>query len=741
MKASGNMSTLKSAASRRTGDGAASLPGTGKASRSAGLEPANKRLRRSSGRKPQAKAELEKGKAWVNDSMLSMRDWGWEVDADGAYTHISQKGLDALGLPREAVIGKTPFDYMAPDEARRVAGVFAGIVAAKAPIRDLENWVLGKNGEVRCMLTNGEPILDKAGNLKGYRGVDRDITMRKQVEEKLRQTADRLALAVRAGGVGIWEYDVVNNRLIWDEQMSRLYGIRPDPSRKAYEDWHTGVHPEDRPRGDEEIQQALRGEKDFDTEFRVLWPDGTIRNIRALAVVQRDAAGKPLRMIGTNWDITAQKQREEETEEMLWRQQQINLVQQSLLTPARLEDKLQVITDQIVRLFNADFCRIWLIRPGNRCGQDCIHAEGKDAPHSGCSRTKCLHLLASSGRYNHTDSQRYGRVPLTRCKFGRIAMSDADHKFLTNDLQNDPDVCDRQWARELGLVSFAGYQLRVPEGEPLGVLAIFAKHPIQPREDAALDAFRSTAAIVIQQATAEEAVKVAQQQVIETAQMKTAGQLAAGVAHEIKNPLAIALMGMEYLSSMVAANHDTVKTVLKDSMAALQQADAIVRELLNFAAPAKLELKRQDLNVIVERALAFVRYAAQKRHVLSHAELGKCLPFLQLDQKKIEQTLVNLYMNAIEAMPEGGTLLVKTRAHHLATGVTEVVAEVEDTGPGVAPENLVKIFEPFFSKSLGGKGTGLGLPVARQILHMHGGTIRINNRPEGGARVTLTFVD
>jgi PAS domain S-box-containing protein len=135
-------------------------------------------------------------------------------------------------------------------------------------------------------------------------------------EELLRQVTDRLTLAVEAGSVGIWDYDIVNNRLVWDEQMHRLYGFTPDQFCGAYEAWQSGVHPEDRLGGDKEIQLALRGEKKFDTEFRVLWPDGTTHNMRGIGLVQRDASGKPLRMIGTNWDITASKLAEAELHEI-----------------------------------------------------------------------------------------------------------------------------------------------------------------------------------------------------------------------------------------------------------------------------------------------------------------------------------------------------------------------------------------------------------------------------------------
>lgn len=139
-----------------------------------------------------------------------------------------------------------------------------------------------------------------------------DITERQLNENLRRQLSDRLSLAVRAGGVGVWDYDIVNNILLWDDQMFALYGIDKNKFSGAYEAWRSVLHPDDMIRSEDEIQMAIRGEKDFDTEFRVFWPDRTVRNIRALAIIQRDHMGTPLHMIGTNWDITIQKQNEQE---------------------------------------------------------------------------------------------------------------------------------------------------------------------------------------------------------------------------------------------------------------------------------------------------------------------------------------------------------------------------------------------------------------------------------------------
>lgn len=138
-----------------------------------------------------------------------------------------------------------------------------------------------------------------------------DITERKKAERMLAQATSRLSLATEAGGVGIWDYDIINDILVWDAQMFHLYGIDQPDFKGTYEAWKSSLHPDDRQRCNDEIQMAIREEKDFNTEFRIIWPDGSIHNIRAQAIIQNNPFGTPSHMIGTNWDITAQKQAEE----------------------------------------------------------------------------------------------------------------------------------------------------------------------------------------------------------------------------------------------------------------------------------------------------------------------------------------------------------------------------------------------------------------------------------------------
>ena len=168
-----------------------------------------------------------------------------------------------------------------------------------------------EDGTINWLLGNALPERQADGTVL-WHGFITDITERKQAENHLNEITSRLTLATRAGGIGVWDYDILNNILFWDDQMFELYGILKGDFEGAYEAWQHGLHPDDREEGDAHIQMAINGTKEFNTEFRVVWPNGTIRNIRALAIVQRDDSGKAIRMIGTNWDITGIKESEAE---------------------------------------------------------------------------------------------------------------------------------------------------------------------------------------------------------------------------------------------------------------------------------------------------------------------------------------------------------------------------------------------------------------------------------------------
>jgi PAS domain S-box-containing protein len=229
------------------------------------------------------------------------------TESDQRFVDVNDAWLEILGYTRADVIGKTAteLDLLILPPTRDQA---AQRLDHFGQFKDLELQVRRQDGKLLDGLLSGELIISHGE--KHYLTVMIDITRRKRAESELLLLSSRLELAVRAGNVGIWDYDILANGLVWDDQMLYLYGVDRQQFGGVYGDWLAGIHPEDMRRANDEIQLAMWGEKNFDTEFRVVWPDGSVHNIRALALVQRNPAGRAVRMTGTNWDITAQKQAE-----------------------------------------------------------------------------------------------------------------------------------------------------------------------------------------------------------------------------------------------------------------------------------------------------------------------------------------------------------------------------------------------------------------------------------------------
>ncbi len=224
----------------------------------------------------QMESALKESKNRLRDITFSMADWVWEVDEKGVYTYSSQKSFGHAGAFREYVIGKKPFDFMPPEEAKRVAAIFSEIIANKAPIKDLENWNIGKNGERICLLTNGVPILDENGNLKGYRGVDKDITGRKHAEELLLQSNNKWEAIISASPDGIGMADLDGKISLLSDSLFSMYGYPIDKKeeslgRNIFEFIDVSSHPKLK----ENISKLLSGGDTGVSEYLGIKQDGT----------------------------------------------------------------------------------------------------------------------------------------------------------------------------------------------------------------------------------------------------------------------------------------------------------------------------------------------------------------------------------------------------------------------------------------------------------------------------------
>ncbi|MDO8803623.1 MAG: response regulator [Elusimicrobiota bacterium] len=231
----------------------------------------------------------------------------------------------------------------------------------------------------------------------------------------------------------------------------------------------------------------------------------------------------------------------------------------------------------------------------------------------------------------------------------------------------------------------------------------------------------------------ERRLKEAQAQLIQSEKMSALGQLAAGIAHEVNNPLTAVCMNAALLLENAKDERQVrlLKTIEKEA----DRAAAIVRSVLLFSRKSKGDKKEPaDLNAAISEILLPVEGQLALRNIMVVRELATDLPRAELDVNQMQQVFVNLINNARDAMPGGGTLTIRTSRGARSPGQADsIIAEFSDTGSGIRPENLGRLFVPFFTTKDPGKGVGLGLYITRTIVANHGGTIEAANGPAGGA--------
>jgi len=226
----------------------------------------------------------------------------------------------------------------------------------------------------------------------------------------------------------------------------------------------------------------------------------------------------------------------------------------------------------------------------------------------------------------------------------------------------------------------------------------------------------------------------ADQQIMKSERLATIGQLAAGVAHEINNPLGTISIYSQMILDELGRNDDSCRESIAIVMKQTNRAGRIVRDLLEFARQSEPEMRMLNVNDVLTKAIAVTSHPAEMQNVRMLTDLSPELPDIEGDSNKLEQVFINIIVNALQAMPTGGELTARTR---MTTGPRLVEIEISDTGCGIPEEHLSKLFDPFFSTKRTGEGTGLGLSVTLGIIERHNGTIDVKSKVGEGSTFTI----
>ncbi len=483
-------------------------------------------------------------------------------------------------------------------------------------------------------------------------------------------SAQLLAAATNAAGIGLWEWDVNADVLAWDDKMYALYGIEAHDFTGAYEAWTAGLHPADVEQAEATLQRALTGDAEYDTQFRVVWPDGAIHWIRSKATVSRDQSGKPVSMLGLNWDITTEKTMEAE------------------LAAAAARDATTSFMGHV----------------GAAISELPIVLYGRDVPES-----------TRENRWLLGDARRLAGVSTSEFEAG--------HDLLSNVVPADRAHIAQKLAE-------AGAQAVASISEQFRMLGDDGTEKwVQYVAKIDRDACTETGALLDIDIAKRLSLKLN-----ESERMEALGRLAGGVAQDFNNILGVIVNFATLARDAENADAD-IQSDLDQIIAATERAKTLTRQLLTVYRPSA-GLVLTDLN---QRVAALTPFLSSMLGTAVHLNVQPCdgQAMVLIDADDLDRVIINLALNSRDAMPEGGNLdIVVSRVGDQPDGPVARLT-VTDTGIGMAPDTVQRVFEPFYTTKEFGPGTGLGLFTCFGIIREAAGEISCTSAEGAGTTFTV----
>ena len=601
---------------------------------------------------------------------------------------------------------------------------------------------------------------------------------------KLRQSEERLRLAQDAAKAGSWEWDIQTGQNVWSDELWRLYGLEPGICEASYEAWLQSIIPEDRAKTEEAVQNAARQGNELNVEWRVRHSQGEERWLMSRGKPVRDPEGRVLRYLGIVIDITEGKQ----TETKLRASQGLyhSLVEtlpQNVLRKDRagrftfankrcceslgkpIEDILGK-TDfdfhpyAIAAKYRRDDVKVMesgrpleLVEEHRLASGKWSYMQVVKTPLVGFDQNilgvqvifwdvterrqaeeqvRKLSRAVDQSPVSIVITDPAGLIEYVNPKFTKVTgyepqdVLGQNPRVLKGGHTSDEDY-RRLWETIAQGHEWRGeFHNRKKNGE-----LYWESASISPILDA--DG-RTTHFLAVKEDITER--KRLEEELRQALKMQAVGQLAGGVAHDFNNILAAIMMQLGMLRGSALLAPETCD-LLQDLEAGAKRAANLVRQLLLFSRRSVMDVKVVDLNELVENLLKMLRRLIGENISIDFVQAAGLLQ-LKADPGMLEQVMMNLVVNARDAMPKGGRITIRTglmpidatlaKAHPSRRAGAFIRLSVTDTGCGMDESTLKRIFEPFFTTKEVGKGTGLGLPTVEGITAQHGGWVEVESR-------------
>jgi PAS domain S-box-containing protein len=595
----------------------------------------------------------------------------WVTGPDGEVTCVNRRTLDFTGARSvEDLLHLGWKKFLHPEDFPKTANAFFQAIQTGESYENLQR-VRRVDGEYRWHHVRAEPLRDREGRIIEWYGLSVDIDDGKKVEERLRRSEAYLAEAQRLTHTATAVYDATKI-LYFSDEAFRLFGLDPLqglPSREAV--WQR-IHPDDLDTMNEKIEHALRERRSFQNEFRLKLPDGTVKHVDADILPVFSATGELVEIIATAVDVTERK---------------------------RAEDTLRRGEAWLAQAQRLSHTGTWVL--------------------DGTTR----HFL-----YWSDESYRiWGFDPLQGLP-SRDDMWERIH----------PEDRERLWEEVQGALReqrdfFEEFRILLPDGT-VKYLEANTHHEFSPL-GALLEVVCTNVDVTERKRAQDERERLRQLEadLAHINRVSTMGELAASLSHEILHPIATARnnarAGMRFLE-MNPPNLDEAREALDCVVRDADRAKDIVGRIRNQIKRAPPRKMRFGLNEAVNEVIVMVQSAIAKSGISFSTRLMDGLAPVQGDRVQLQQVLVNLILNAVEAMSsiEDGTRELSIRTEQSQTG--GILVAVHDSGPGVDPVNLERVFEPFYTTKT--SGIGMGLSICQTIINGHGGRLWMSaNEPRG----------
>jgi PAS domain S-box-containing protein len=683
----------------------------------------------------------------------------WSTRPDGFHDYFNSRWYEYTGVPDGSTDGAEWNGMFHPDDQERAWAVWRHSLETGEPYH-IEYRLRHRSGAYRWVLGRAQPVRGPAGAIVRWYGTCTDIDDLKAADEARRTSEERLRVALSAGSLGDWSWDLASDVVTLSEQAAALFGLPPGPAM-TWAEMQAFIHPDDAPAAAAGVAGAIAEGSDYGVEYRVTTPEGRKVWIHSVGRPIYGEDGAPTGMIGAVQDITARRTAEGSLREQGRILETLNRTGQAVAAELDLQRLVQLVTDAGVELTGAQF-GAFFYNVLNDAGESYM-----------------LYTLSGADR---SQFERFG-MPRATAVFHPTFVGEGT--IRSDDIKKDPRY--GQMAPHFGMpkghlpvTSYLAVPVASRSGEIIG--GLFFGHPeparftevherlmtgiaaqaavgidnarlYQAAQKELADRMRAEAELrrlneTLEQRVAEEIARRsdAEEALRQAQKMETLGQLTGGVAHDFNNLLQIVTGNLDILQRNLPADAARLRRSADNALRGAERATLLTQRLLAFSRRQPLTPRPVDLNTLVA-GMSELLHRTLGETIAVETVLASGLWQVEADSNQLENAILNLAVNARDAMLDGGRLTIETANTHLDRGYVAQNAEVapgqyvaicvSDTGSGMDPGTVQRVFEPFFTTKDVGKGTGLGLSMVYGFVKQSGGHVKIYSEPGEGTTVRI----